>query len=161
MKADPDLMLSSGTTYVWISGAVGCNALGDLSSAVQGLVFAFFSGMPLASLRSRSIDPLDASIEPCPLPTDRRFSLRDRGALRSDPGQSQSGNSTLSPRACRAEARPPNRPYRRFDRSPLSMPLDTSVGAPSRGAKVLMLEVAGQIGGLRLLRSRSGLCSKG
>jgi hypothetical protein len=92
--------------------------------------------MPFASLRSRIIGPLDASNEPCPLPTDQPFSLRDRGALRSDPGQSQSGNSTLSPGACRAEARPPNWPYRRFDRSPLSVPLDTAVGAPSRGAKV-------------------------
>jgi hypothetical protein len=33
-------------------------------------------------------------------------------------------------------ARPPNWLYRRFDRSPLSVPLDTSVNAPFRGAKV-------------------------
>jgi hypothetical protein len=32
--------------------------------------------------------------------------------------------------------RPPNWLYRRFDRSPLSVPLDTSVNAPLRGAKV-------------------------
>jgi hypothetical protein len=64
------------------------------------------------------------------------FTLGDRSLLRSDPGQSQSGNSTLSPRAYRATARPPNWLYRRFDRSPLSMPLGTAVGAPSRGASV-------------------------
>ena len=34
--------------------------------------------------------------------------------------------------------RPPNWPYRRFDRSPLSVPLDTSVNAPFRGAKVCL-----------------------
>jgi hypothetical protein len=33
-------------------------------------------------------------------------------------------------------ARPPNWLYRRFDRSPLSVPLDTAVNAPFRGAKV-------------------------
>ena len=35
-----------------------------------------------------------------------------------------------------SKTRPPNWPYRGFYRSPLSMPLETSVGAPSRGAKV-------------------------
>ena len=64
------------------------------------------------------------------------FSLWDRGTLRSDLGQSQPGNSSLSPGACRAEARPPNWPYGRLDRSPLSRPLNTSVDAPKRGAKV-------------------------
>jgi len=52
-----------------------------------------------------------------------------------------------------SKTRPPNWPYRRFYRSPLSMPLDTAVGDPSRVAKVLLQKVAGQIGGLRLPRS--------
>src|SRR5215470_5112865 len=33
------------------------------------------------------------------------------------------------------EARSPNWPYRRLDRAPLSVPLETTLGAPRRGAK--------------------------
>ncbi len=58
-----------------------------------------------------------------------------------------------------SKTRPPNWPYRRFYRSPLSMPLDTSVGDPLRVAKVSLRKVAGQIGGLRLPRSNRGLSS--
>jgi hypothetical protein len=56
--------------------------------------------------------------------------LRITRLIGSDLGQNQSGNSTLSPQAYRLRARSPNWPYRRFYRSPLSVPLDTSVGAP-------------------------------
>ena len=102
----------------------------DLSSAVQGHFFAFFSGMPVATFRNKSADPLDRVQGAWSAAGQGLFTLRDRGALRADLGQSQSGNSSLSPQACRLERRPPNWPYRRLDRSPLSMPLDTSVSAP-------------------------------
>ena len=52
------------------------------------------------------------------------------------------------------EARPPNWLYRRFDRSPLSVPLDTSLDAPRKGAKAGFEKVAGQIGVLRYSQSR-------
>ena len=104
----------------------------NLSSAVQGQVFYFFSGMPAASFRSQSADSLDTVQRAWPAAGQGLFTSRDRGSLRTDPRQSRSGNSSLSPRACRVEPRPPNWPYGRLDRSPLPMPLETTVGAPLR-----------------------------
>jgi hypothetical protein len=46
-----------------------------------------------------------------------------------DLGHIESGNSSLSPGACRAGPRPLNWPYRRLLRSNLSRPLETRVGA--------------------------------
>jgi hypothetical protein len=58
-----------------------------------------------------------------------------------------------------SNTRPPNWPYRRFYRSPLSVPLDTSLDAPFRARRQVLRKVAGQIGGLRLPRSSRGQCS--
>ena len=76
---------------------------GDLSSAVQGHCFAFFSGIPVASFRNESADPLDRVQRAWSAAGQGLFTLRDRGALRADLGQSQSGNSSLSPQAYRVE----------------------------------------------------------
>jgi hypothetical protein len=94
--------------------------------------------MPAACVDTKSSDPLDTIPGPDLLPVNLLVALRDCTALRADLGQSQSGNSTLSPQACRVETRPPNWPYRRFDRLPLSVPLDTTHGAPwwARGVDV-------------------------
>jgi hypothetical protein len=102
----------------------------------KGSFLGFFRGCLSALSAARARTLWIASNGPVRLSTCEPCSLGNRVTLRSDLGQSQSGNSTLSPRAYRAKARSPNWPYRRFDRSPLSMPLDTSVDAPSRGAKV-------------------------
>src|SRR5262245_13620808 len=47
------------------------------------------------------------------------------------------------------ETRSPNWPYGRLDRAPLSVPLETTLGAPRRGREDNLRKVAGQIGGLR------------
>ena len=107
----------------------------NLSSAVQGQFSYFFSGMPAASFRSQSADSLDTVQRAWPAAGQGLFTSRDRGSLRTDPRQSRSGNSSLSPRACRVEPRPPNWPYGRLDRSPLPMPLETTVGAPLRARR--------------------------
>jgi hypothetical protein len=104
--------------------------LRDLSSANQERFFCFFVGMQPTYFGRRTYDHLDriqvtrsAAVPDCSLSGITSL-------LRFDLGQSQSGNSSLSPQAYRAGARPPNWPYRRFYRSPLSMPLDTPLGAP-------------------------------
>ena len=98
-------------------------------------VFYCFSGMPAASFRSPIADPLDTVQRAWSAAGQGLLTSRDRGSLRTDPGQSQSGNSSLSPQACRVGPRPPNWPYGRLDRSPLSVPLETTLGAPRGGAK--------------------------
>jgi hypothetical protein len=147
---------------VWdfVSGPTGKSGLADAGRPVvrqretcpwkyQGQFFLFFVGMQAAYFGSTNGDPLDSIQRAGSAAGQRLFVLGDRVPLRADLGQSQSGNSSLSPQAYRVETRPPNWPYRRLDRSPLSMPLDTSVGAPLWARRSGLPKVAGQIGGLR------------
>ena len=103
---------------------------GDLSSAFQGQFFCLFLGIRAVTFDSTIGDHLDRIQLACSPAIECLFTVGDRVSLRADLGQNQSGSSSLSPRACRVEPRPPNWPYRRFYRSPLPLPLDTSVGAP-------------------------------
>jgi hypothetical protein len=125
-----DAWTRSGSTERMQRREAGARRSADLSSAVQGQFFGFFVGIQAVTFDSAIGDHLD-TVQLVRLPAVQRlFTLRDRVSLRADLGQSQSGNSSLSPRACRVEPRPPNWPYRRFYRSPLPVPLDTTVGAP-------------------------------
>jgi len=122
---------------------------GDLSLEVSRSVFCFSVGMQAADFGNRDGDPLDSTQRAGSAAGSGSFVLGDRVALRADLGQSQSGNSSLSPQAYRVRTRSPNWPYRRLGRSPLSVPLDTSVSAPLWARVSLLQKVAGQIGGLR------------
>src|SRR5262249_3473836 len=91
--------------------------------------------LPAASFDSENADPLNRIQWAWSAASQGLFTLRDRASLTADLGQSQSGNSSLSPQACRVETRQPNWPYGRLDRSPLPMPLETTVGAPLRARR--------------------------
>jgi len=104
-------------------------------SQFKGSLSAISSGMPAASSDSEDADPLDSDQRVWPAAGQELFALEDRLALRADLGQSRSGNSSLSPQACRGVPRPPNWPYRRLDRSPLPVPLETTLGAPGRARR--------------------------
>src|SRR3974377_1441445 len=106
--------------------------------------------MPAAYFRSKNGDPLDTTQRAESAAARAHFTFGDCIPLRADLCQSQSGNSSLSPQAYRVGTRPPKWPYRRFYRSPLSVPLDTAVGAPLWARGRLLRKVAGQIGGLIL-----------
>ena len=124
-------------------------------------VFCFFSGMPAASFRSQIADPLDIVQRAWSAAGQGLFTPRDRVSLRADLRQSQSGNSSLSPGACRARSTTAELAV--WEIGPITSahaPRDYG-GRSLEGAKVLMPKVAGQIGGLRCLRSRCGLFSKG
>lgn len=69
-------------------------------------------------------------------------------------GSNRAGNSNLSPRACRRQARPLNWLHRRFYRTVWSGPLETTGGAPD-GRKGTKQKVAGQTG----RRNSSERCS--
>jgi hypothetical protein len=99
---------------------------------VKGGYFTFL-GMLAALFRERDRRPwLDGIQRSDHASTDCVERVPGFRALRADLGQSQSGSSGLSPRAYRARARSPNWSYERLGRSPLSVPLETSLGAPFR-----------------------------
>src|SRR5260370_17243966 len=76
---------------------------GDLSFAISRAVFLFFAGMQAVTFDSTIGGHLD-TIQATRLPAVQHlFTFGDRVALRVDLGQSQSGNSSLSPQACRVE----------------------------------------------------------
>ena len=132
---------------------------GDLSSALSRAVFLIFAGMRAVTFDSVFGDHLDTVQWP-DYPPSNTSSLRGI-AFVSGSIWDRANRVTQACHLKRAasKTRPPNWPYRRFYRSPLSMPLDTSVGDPSRVAKVSVRKVAGQIGGLRLPRSNRGQSS--
>src|ERR1700722_5822690 len=61
-------------------------------------------------------------------------------------GQITSGNSSLSPGACRADARPPNWPYGRLSESVCPGPSILRWALLRRGRECLLRKVAGQTG---------------
>src|SRR5499427_4211262 len=91
--------------------------------------------MLLASLDNTIADLMDTIRRPDQLPTRICSSL---GIVRlSGPIRDRADRVT---QVCHLErivpeARSPNWPYGRLDRAPLSVPLDTTLGAPRRGAK--------------------------
>ena len=72
--------------------------------AVQDHLFSFPRGMPMPFFAQTELDPLGSSNGPGHLCVLSRSCLEDRVSLRADLGQSQSGNSSLSPRAYRAQS---------------------------------------------------------
>src|SRR5271157_6122702 len=115
--------------------------------------------MLAAYFRNTNSDHLDAIQVVRSAAAQSHFTFGDCVPLRADLSQSQSGNSSLSPQAYRVATRPPKWPYRRFYRSPLFVPLDTTVGAPLWARGSLLQKVAGRIGGLRLPQSSRGQSS--
>jgi len=76
---------------------------GDLSFAISRAVFLFFAGMRAVTFDSTNRDHL-ASIQRAWFPAVQRLvTFGDRVPLRADLGQSQSGNSSLSPQTYRVE----------------------------------------------------------
>jgi hypothetical protein len=132
---------------------------GGLSFAISRAVFIVSAGMRAVTFDSMISDHLD-SIQRAWFPAvERLFTFGDRVPLRVDLGQSQSGNSSLSPQACRVENTTAELAVSEI------LPI-TSVRAPRyfgrrsvMGAKVFLSKVAGQIGGLRLPRSNCGQSS--
>src|SRR4051794_28889620 len=59
----------------------------------------------------------------------------DPASLGADLGQSQSITQVCHLERIVPKARSPNWPYGRLDRAPLSVPLETTLDAPRRGAK--------------------------
>ena len=124
-------------------------ALRCLSSTIARAVFGFFPGMQAASSDNTIADHLDTIRRARSAVAQERFTLEDRVALRADPGQSQSGSSSLSPRAYRARSTTAELAVSEI------LPI-TSVRAPRnyagrspRGREDNLPKVAGQIGGLR------------
>ena len=74
-------------------------APGDLSSAVQGQFFGFFSGMPVGSFRSRSADPWDCIQWACSAVNSRAVLSRESSSL-SGPIWDRANRVTLP---CRLE----------------------------------------------------------
>ena len=102
---------------------------------IQGQFFDFFWGMLAASLDNAIADHMDTIRWPDPLSTNACLSS---GIARlSGPIWDRANRVT---QVCHLErivpkARSPNWPYGRLDRAPLSVPLETTLGAPRRGAK--------------------------
>ena len=121
---------------------------------LQGQFFSFFVGMRAVSFDSTNGDHLD-SIQRAWFPAVQRlFTFGDRVPLRADLGQSQSGNSSLSPRASRAQSTS-------AELAVWEILPSTSVRAPRnyawrspQGREDNLRKVAGQIGGLRGSQSR-------
>jgi hypothetical protein len=106
-----------------------------LSLKIQGQFFDFFSGMLAASLGNAIADHMDTIRWSDLLSTNT--CLSSRIARLSGPIWDRANRVT---QVCRLErivpkARSPNWPYGRLDRAPLSVPLETTLGAPRRGAK--------------------------
>ena len=105
------------------------------SLRIQGQFFDFFWGMLVASLDNAAADHMDTTHRPDPLSTNTCISS---GIARlSGPIRDRANRVT---QVCHLErivpkARSPNWPYGRLDRAPLSVPLETTLGAPRRGAK--------------------------
>src|SRR3954449_7363470 len=106
-----------------------------LSLRIQGQFFDFFGGMRATSLDNATSDHMDTAHWPDPLPTN---ACSSSGIARlSGPIWDRANRIT---QVCHLErivpeARSPNWPYGRLDRAPLSVPLETTLGAPRRGAK--------------------------
>jgi hypothetical protein len=106
-----------------------------LSLEVKDGFSAFFGGMLAASLDNAIADHMDTIRWSDLLSTNTRFSS---GIARlSGPIWDRADRVT---QVCHLErivpkARSPNWPYGRLDRAPLSVPLETTLGAPRRGAK--------------------------
>jgi hypothetical protein len=102
---------------------------------IQGQFFRLFSGMLAAFLDNAIADHMDTIRWSDPLSTNTCLSS---GIARlSGPIWDRANRVT---QVCRLErivpkARSPNWPYGRLDRAPLSVPLETTLGAPRRGAK--------------------------
>ena len=102
---------------------------------IQGQFFDFFWGMLAVSLDNATSDHMDTIRWPDPLSTNACLSS---GIARlSGPIWDRANRVT---QVCHLErivpkARSPNWPYGRLDRAPLSVPLETTLGAPRRGAK--------------------------
>src|SRR5215831_7799580 len=75
-----------------------------LSLTIARAVSCFFPGMQAASFDNTSADHLDTIQRARSAVAQERFTLEERVALRADLGQSQSGSSSLSPRAYRAQS---------------------------------------------------------
>src|SRR6516165_9636359 len=115
----------------------------------QGQFFSFFVGTQAADSGRRTVILWIVSNGSNLLPVHR--SRLARIAFFSGPIWDRANRVTQACHLKRiaSKTRPPTWPYRRLDRSPLSMPLGTSVGAPSRAQRSVLQKVAGQIGGLR------------
>ena len=125
-----------------VESDVGVNRLGidasregGLSLRIQGQFFDFFWGMRAASLDNAIADHMDTIRWPDLLSTNA--CLSSGIACLSGPIWDRANRVT---QACHLErivpeARSPNWPYRRFDRSPLSVPLETTLGAPRRARR--------------------------
>ena len=102
---------------------------------IQGQFFDFFWGMLAASLDNAISDHMDTIRWSDLLSTNTCLSS---GIARlSGPIWDRANRVT---QVCHLEriapkARSPNWPYGRLDRAPLSVPLETTLGAPRRGAK--------------------------
>ena len=106
-----------------------------LSLKNQGRFFDYFLGLRAASLDNAIPDHMDTIRWPDPLST--HAGLSSGIARLSGPIWDRANRVT---QVCHLErivpkARSPNWPYGRLDRSPLSVPLETTLGAPRRGAK--------------------------
>ena len=77
--------------------------VGFLSSALSRAVFLIFVGMQAVTFDSANGDRLDSIQRPWFPAVKYLFTFGDRIRLRVDLGQSQPGNSSLSPGACRVE----------------------------------------------------------
>jgi hypothetical protein len=75
----------------------------SLSLTISRAIFSLFWGCQRPDFDNKITDHLDTSNGSDPLSTNASSPSRDRDSLRADLGQSQSGSSSLSPRAYRGE----------------------------------------------------------